>query len=513
MNEVDDILKSILGARREAKVAEMKALEEKIEKKIRAMKPDLSKHDVLCAQKQKLTKHLDFHLSLGVHISKVRSEEHGKFADESYKILNVRKDPSFVCPITLDVMKDPVIDITHGKSYDRKAIVKWIRDKGTSPLTGKRLNLRSLVPNRDLKDAIESYERCKSTINSEFLLLSKGVSVGVREVLLAAYKHSPSMQGCIKKYSSLKNFENKKCIPLFENTVDKLSKVSSEIHSCKNEIDAKKSTIGNLEKEKTKLGMFFKRFSDTEKTAKDAVNWMTFATGGLYVPTKENIPNTVVRYLMFIAGPHGYPVASSSQVLIQVARMKLGRKLGRSYTHGSEIAKKLEDIGLNPHGLMGGGTSHSTNTTTTAFSTWTRYTRHTRLEYHNMILKIVEDYKSGNKGGGTLYEHTTFPSPSSLSEIGYSLEDMKKIGFDYRVMLGAGFSKMNLMDAGWSHSELSGNPLPRSFRFNPTTDTDNRATETCFGSSSPGQMFVFGNRHRNRHEESLNDDDDDDDKV
>ena len=77
-------------------------------------------------------------------------------------------------------------------------------------------------------------------------------------------------------------------------------------------------------------------------------------------------------------------------------------------------------------------------------------------------------------------------------EIGYSPEDMKDIGFDYTFMLSAGFSKVSLMDAGWSHSELSGNPPPRPFHFSPTTDTDNRASEGCFGSTSPGQMFVFG---------------------
>ena len=207
MSEVDILIKSILASRRDAKMAEMKALEEKIEKRIGAMKPDLQKHEALCAQEQKLTKQLDFHKTVLSRLGRSISEERMKFVDESCKMLNVRKDiSSFVCPITLDVMEDPVIDITHGKSYDRKAIVKWIRDKGTSPLTGKRLNVKSLVPNRDLKDAIEYYKRSKSTILSEFELLSKGVSVGIREMLLTAHKNSSSMQGYIKKMYIFEEF-------------------------------------------------------------------------------------------------------------------------------------------------------------------------------------------------------------------------------------------------------------------------------------------------------------------
>jgi hypothetical protein len=482
MSEVDILIKSMLGARRDAKMAEMKALEEKIQKKIGASKPVQQKHKALCAQRQKLTKYLDFHKTVLNRLRFSISEERRKFVDESCKMLNVREDPSFVCPLTLDVMEHPVIDITHGKSYDRKAIMKWIGEKRTSPITGKRLNVKCLVPNRDLKDAIESYKKSKSTILSEFELLSKGVTVGIREMLLTVYKNSSSMQGYIKKCIFLRNFENKKCIPLQVEAQDKISKMWSEIDSCAIEILAKRCKISSLKEEKTKLGRFFKRLNDTEKTAKNAVDWMKFATGGLYVPTRENIPDTVVKYLTLIAG--GEMELSSDctnrQVQIQVARMKLGMHFNRR-----EIAKELEVIGFDPvkSGGLNNGSGfgkHGNNTFSTSF--------------------VNGSNTSGGMGsmgsGISSKQSSNVPDTKNtilqFSEIGYSLEDLKKLGFDYSSMLDAGFSKVSLMDAGWSHSELSGNPPSRAFHFSPTTDTDNRASEGCFGSTSPGEMFVFG---------------------
>jgi hypothetical protein len=46
----------------------------------------------------------------------------------------------FHCPITLDLMVDPVV-ASDGFTYERAAIEKWIKIKGTSPFT--RAPLRS----------------------------------------------------------------------------------------------------------------------------------------------------------------------------------------------------------------------------------------------------------------------------------------------------------------------------------------------------------------------------------
>jgi Mg-chelatase subunit ChlD len=59
----------------------------------------------------------------------------------------------FYCPITGELMNDPVID-REGNSYERSAIEDWIRINQTSPITRNPLYHEHLAPNRALKDAI-----------------------------------------------------------------------------------------------------------------------------------------------------------------------------------------------------------------------------------------------------------------------------------------------------------------------------------------------------------------------
>lgn len=65
---------------------------------------------------------------------------------------------SFLCPITLEVMVDPVV-AADGHSYERKAISRWIRGRGraTSPVTNLPLRSRDLRPNYALKQAIHEF--------------------------------------------------------------------------------------------------------------------------------------------------------------------------------------------------------------------------------------------------------------------------------------------------------------------------------------------------------------------
>jgi Mg-chelatase subunit ChlD len=62
----------------------------------------------------------------------------------------------YICPITLEVFKDPVVD-KDGNSYEREAIENWLRTNSLSPITRRPLNASDLVPNRALKDIIESF--------------------------------------------------------------------------------------------------------------------------------------------------------------------------------------------------------------------------------------------------------------------------------------------------------------------------------------------------------------------
>ncbi|KAI1899207.1 hypothetical protein AGOR_G00059390 [Albula goreensis] len=64
-------------------------------------------------------------------------------------------DPDeFLCPITREVMSDPVI-AADGYSYEREAIQSWINSKNrSSPMTNLPLQTTMLTPNRTLKMAI-----------------------------------------------------------------------------------------------------------------------------------------------------------------------------------------------------------------------------------------------------------------------------------------------------------------------------------------------------------------------
>lgn len=58
------------------------------------------------------------------------------------------------CPITGDVMHDPVI-ATDGQTYERKNFLEWIEKSDKSPITGAALESNTLVPNMALKATIE----------------------------------------------------------------------------------------------------------------------------------------------------------------------------------------------------------------------------------------------------------------------------------------------------------------------------------------------------------------------
>ncbi|CAH8385560.1 unnamed protein product [Eruca vesicaria subsp. sativa] len=63
--------------------------------------------------------------------------------------------PSFYCPITQEVMKDPHF-AADGFTYEAEAIKKWFSTgHDTSPMTNLKLSHRNLVPNRALRSAIQ----------------------------------------------------------------------------------------------------------------------------------------------------------------------------------------------------------------------------------------------------------------------------------------------------------------------------------------------------------------------
>ena len=71
----------------------------------------------------------------------------------------------FYCPITSEVMKDPVSTVD-GHTYERSAITKWLEKHNTSPKTNVILASKELVPNHSLKQMIQENEEDKVKADS-----------------------------------------------------------------------------------------------------------------------------------------------------------------------------------------------------------------------------------------------------------------------------------------------------------------------------------------------------------
>lgn len=59
------------------------------------------------------------------------------------------------CPITHTIMKDPVMLVSTGQSYEKAAIEEWLKNHDTDPLTNQKLKDKTIVPNFALKGMCE----------------------------------------------------------------------------------------------------------------------------------------------------------------------------------------------------------------------------------------------------------------------------------------------------------------------------------------------------------------------
>jgi len=65
---------------------------------------------------------------------------------------------NFICPITLAIMKDPVI-CSDSHTYERSAIEKWLNTNNHSPITRKIITNNILIPNIALRNIIQEFEK------------------------------------------------------------------------------------------------------------------------------------------------------------------------------------------------------------------------------------------------------------------------------------------------------------------------------------------------------------------
>lgn len=90
---------------------------------------------------------------------------------DKYPLLSIPNE--FLCPITLEIMTDPVI-VASGQTYERESIQKWLQsNRNTCPKTRQTLGHLSLAPNFALRNLIlqwchkNNYELPKKKVRAE----------------------------------------------------------------------------------------------------------------------------------------------------------------------------------------------------------------------------------------------------------------------------------------------------------------------------------------------------------
>lgn len=114
-------------------------------------------------------------------------------SDDSYQFERLRIEPifgSFVCPLTKEVMRDPVT-IENGNTFEREAIEKWFKDcehsgrRPTCPLTKEELRSTRLNPSIALRNTIEEWAARNETAKLDMARRSLSIGTSERDILQA----------------------------------------------------------------------------------------------------------------------------------------------------------------------------------------------------------------------------------------------------------------------------------------------------------------------------------------
>jgi hypothetical protein len=134
----------------------------------------------------------------------------------------------FRCPISLDLMRDPVVVAT-GQTYDRESINLWIESgHSTCPKTGQALVNTNLIPNRALKNLIamwcreqkipfetaEGNNRIDRVIKSKAALEANKMTVSFLVNKMSASQSMEAVNGVIYELRALakSNSDSRACI-------------------------------------------------------------------------------------------------------------------------------------------------------------------------------------------------------------------------------------------------------------------------------------------------------------
>ena len=72
---------------------------------------------------------------------------------------NQMLEENLTCPITAERLRDPVILVGDGHTYERKAIEQWLEKNNTSPMMNTKLRTKELVPNYAMRRMLDDVAR------------------------------------------------------------------------------------------------------------------------------------------------------------------------------------------------------------------------------------------------------------------------------------------------------------------------------------------------------------------
>ncbi|KAL4297011.1 hypothetical protein GQ457_12G012620 [Hibiscus cannabinus] len=124
--------------------------------------------------------------------------------------------PFFICPISLEIMKDPVT-VPTGITYDRESIEEWLFSgkKATCPVTKQVIADCELTPNHTLRRLIQSWCMLNASHGIERIPTPKPPISKAQIIKLLDDAKSPQQQiKCLKSLQSIasENATNKRCM-------------------------------------------------------------------------------------------------------------------------------------------------------------------------------------------------------------------------------------------------------------------------------------------------------------
>ena len=142
--------------------------------------------------------------------------------------------PFFLCPISLELMKDPVTVCT-GITYDRENIEKWLFSgkNNTCPVTKQPLSSDyDLTPNHTLRRLIQSWCTVNASHGIERILTPKPPINKIQIAKLLNNAKSPALKiKCLQKLHSLafESAANKRCMEATGAVIDFLASIVSAV--------------------------------------------------------------------------------------------------------------------------------------------------------------------------------------------------------------------------------------------------------------------------------------------